>query len=146
MLRRSCFDIGLRFFTLFISAYRSNCVLKRYYYVPIGQIACCISCQLFWQFVNICISLPRSLKHSEALRGCNSARNRIAANDKHGRIHRLCVSCFFMLRVCLNAKKNPMMNRLRFFKVIPLWLFRFLFRSVNVPSILLFVFGIPGHS
>ena len=45
-----------------------------------------------------------------------------------------------------NAKKNPLMNRLRFSFDIPLWLLRFFFRSVNVPSILLFVFGIPLHS
>ena len=48
-----------------------------------------------------------------------------------------------MLRVSVNAKKNPDMNRLRFSLVKPLWLFRFFFKSVNVPSILLFVFGIP---
>ena len=51
-----------------------------------------------------------------------------------------------MLRVSANAKKNPEMNRLRFSLVKPLWLFRFFFKSVNVPSILLFVLGIPLQS
>ena len=45
-----------------------------------------------------------------------------------------------------HAKKNPQMNRLRFSSDIPLWLLRFFLRSVNVPSILLFVLGIPLHS
>ena len=52
-------------------------------------------------------------------------------------------SCFFILRVYINAKKNPEMNRLRFSIVNPLWLFRFFFKSVNVPSILLLVLGMP---
>lgn len=56
-----------------------------------------------------------------------------------------CVSCFFMQRAFINAKKNPQMNRLRFFIDRPLWLFKFFFKSVNVPSILLFVFGIPAQ-
>ena len=46
----------------------------------------------------------------------------------------------------INALKNPQMNRLRFSTFMPLWLFRFFFKSVNVPSSLLFVLGIPSHS
>gem|GEM_PF-2120242 len=50
-----------------------------------------------------------------------------------------------MQRAFINTKKNPQINRLRFFVDIPLWLFKFFFKSVNVPSILLFVFGIPAQ-
>ena len=52
-------------------------------------------------------------------------------------------SCLFIPRDSANAKKNPIMNRLRFSCDIPLWLFKFFFKSVNVPSILLLVLGIP---
>lgn len=56
----------------------------------------------------------------------------------------LCI-LLFMQRTFINAKKNPQINHLRFFVDIPLWLFKFFFKSVNVPSILLFVFGIPAQ-
>ena len=73
-------------------------------------------------------------------------RNRTVQNDKHGQEFDQRDSCFFMLRASVNAKKNPEMNRLRFSNVNSLWLFRFFFKSVKVPSILLFVLGIPKQS
>jgi hypothetical protein len=73
-------------------------------------------------------------------------RNKAEQNDKHEQEFVSIRLLLFMLRVSVNAKKNPEMNRLRFSNINPLWLFRFFFKSVNVPSILLFVFGIPLQS
>ena len=92
------------------------------------------------------MSLPlyRSLKHSGALLGSNPMRNRTAQNDRNGQELLSSGLLLFIPGVSANAKKNPFTKRLRFSFVIPLWLSRFFFRSVNVPSILLFVLGIPS--
>ena len=61
-----------------------------------------------------------SLKHSRALLGSNSVRNKTAYSDvdKTGYTS-LCI-LLFMQRTFINTKKNPQINHFRFFVDIPL--------------------------
>jgi len=91
-----------------------------------------------------CLTLPHGRKRSLALLGSNQARD-TARMHTHGQ--GVAIHGFALFQCGASyALKNPMMNRLRFSSDMPLWLFRFFFRSVKSPSILLFVFGIPAHS
>lgn len=93
------------------------------------------------------VASQSGLKRSGALLGSNPARNRAGWNDENGQgpPQRRC-PCLPILRVHINAKKNPLMKRFLFSVVSPLWLLRFFLSAVNVPSILLLVFGIPAQS
>lgn len=142
------------------------------YMVGYSSLFICLSNYLFWRighfagfFLHVClnrsfcrvkifmlmsqvlfkhVTLPHGRKRSLALLGSNHARD-TAAMHTHGRgvaFHGVALSqCG-----ASHALKNPMMNRLRFSSDMPLWLFRFFLRSVKIPSILLFVFGMPAHS
>lgn len=97
-----------------------------------------------WHNLSNHVSSHSNLKHSRALLGSNSVRNKIVYAKLHNANGGWAVLVrHYYARGFTNSKKNPEMNRLRFISLIPLWLFKFFFRSVKVPSILLFVLGIP---
>ena len=91
------------------------------------------------------VTSQSGLKRSGALPGSNPARNMAGWNDENGQGLRS-GGALPVLRVHINAKKNPLMKRFLFPVVRPLWLLRFFLRAVNVPSILLLVLGIPSQS
>ena len=99
------------------------------------------------QIVRKYVTSQSGLKRSGALLGSNLVRNRAGWNDENGQgPPQWRDPCLPILRVHINAKKNPLMKRFLFSVVSPLWLLRFFLRSVNVPSILLLVLGIPAQS
>ena len=113
-------------------AYRSNCRLRILSFSLFKSINSIIFLSAVWSIAELC--------WGATLWGIKLHIATCIKQDIHH-----CVSCFFMQRAFINAQKNPQMNRFRFFVNRPLWLFKFFFKSVNVPSILLFVFGIPAE-
>ena len=105
---------------------------------------------MYWQIVSDCTGICNFAVWPEAQRGSAGEQPR----EEYGRMERreragvsaAAGPCLPILRVHINAKKKPLMKRFLFSVVRPLWLLRFFLRAVNVPSILLLVFGIPPQS